>query len=258
MLHRTLPEPAAPTEADIETDATRAADEALERAQWHLRVLAEVAEIGLGLTRQLGELASARIEAAKVEGRALSREDDATLTAFNKAAQTLRRTIALREKIDAQIIAAKKGLVEERTRRRTELNEAHQYNKKMAIIFGVHDAYAAVTGEKEYDASVDNMMEDIGEHMCDADEFRGWLDRPVGETVTQLCAALGLGPDSIVKDGEVWKVRRPPNELEHHLVKRDKVYPRPREGPTWYKDLPAMTGRIPWPGQVAAAAAIPP
>ena len=51
-------------------------------------------------------------------------------------------------------------------------------------------------------------MEDAQEYLGDADEMRGYLDRPVGETVAKLCAALGLDPEACAPDGAAWRVRR--------------------------------------------------
>ena len=68
-------------------------------------------------------------------------------------------------------------------------------------------------------------MEDAEEYLGDADEMRGWLDRPVGETVAKLCAALGLDPDACAFDGETWKVRRPITQFEQLIEERAEKFP---------------------------------
>ena len=93
---------------------------AADRAAWHVRILGEAAEIHLTLTRSLGELALARVEAAKTENRGLTPDDDVTLAALAKATQTLRRTVALRDKLDTQATARREGLQADRVRRRAE------------------------------------------------------------------------------------------------------------------------------------------
>ena len=57
--------------------------------------------------------------------------------------------------------------------------------------------------------------------------MRGYLDRPVGETVARLCAALGLDPEACEPDGDAWRVRRPPLNFELRLEERARKYPAP-------------------------------
>jgi hypothetical protein len=218
MLYRALQDPAPPVDADVDTAAMPAA----ERAEWHVQVLGEVVESSLTLMRTLGELAIARVEAAKAEGRGLAPADDLTLAAYNKVTQTLRRTVALRDKLDAQATARREGLQAERVRRRAERATAHKSAKTEAVLDGLSDAYAAQTSDAEYIDHIDNLMEDAESYLddADADEFRGWLDRPVGETVARLCAAVNLDPDSCVQVGDAWRVRRPPRDFELFLSRR--------------------------------------
>ena len=219
MLYRSLPDLPAPTEADLDTAAMAASEASLERADYHLRILGELTEIGLNLVRSLGALAQARIEAALLENRALTPAEDAGVASLNKVAQTVRRTVALRERIDAGAKAGREGLIAERARRRADLDTDHATDKTEAILDGLHDAYAVDTPQAEYEENIERLMEDTREHLRDADEFRGWLDRPVGETVAKLCAQLGLDPDGCVLDGETWTVRRPPTEFERTFAK---------------------------------------
>ena len=224
MLYRSIEDPAPPVDADVDTAAIAASAAAAERAEWHVKILGEVAEIGLTLTRSLGELAVARVEAAKAEGRGLAPADDVTLAALDKAAQTLRRTIALRDKLDAQATARREGLLADRARRRADRAGAHESAKTDAVLCGLADAYAADATDAEYNGHIDDLMADAEEYLgdADADEFRGWLDRPVGETVARLCAALDLDPDSCALVGETWRVRRPPRDFELFLERRDR------------------------------------
>ena len=94
-----------------------------------------------------------------------------------------------------------------------------------AIINGLHDAWAADCSDTEYNDLADRLLDDAREYLVDADEMRGYLDRPVGETVARLCAALGLDPDACESDGETWRVRRPPLDFELRLEERARRYP---------------------------------
>ena len=225
MLYRSLEDPAPPVDADVDTAAMAETAAAAERAAWHVKILGEAAEISLTVMRSLGELALARVEAAKSENRGLAPDDDLTLAALGKATQTLRRTVALRDKLDAQATARREGLLADRVRRRADRATAHVSAKTDAVLDGLADAYAADTSDAEYNDHIDNLMADAREYLgdADADEFRGWLDRPVGETVARLCAAVDLDPDSCALVGETWRVRRPPRDFELFLERRDRA-----------------------------------
>jgi hypothetical protein len=215
MLYRTLDDPAPPADANLENLAA-----ALERDERHLRVLARLTQIAMDLAEALGEAAKARIETGKTEDRPPAPTDTATIDAFNTIAQTVRRTVALEAKLAEGVKTRRAGLIAERAAR----DEAHVAAKNEAIIFGLHDAYAGSTSGAEYEALIDRLMEDAEEHLRDADEFRGYLDRPVGETVAKLCAALGLDPDSCTPDGDAWRIRRPTTEFEMLLDERARKF----------------------------------
>jgi len=234
MLYRSLEDPDPPVDTDVDTAAMAETAAAAERAAWHVKILGEAAEISLALMRSLGELALARVEAAKSENRGLAPDDDLTLAALGKATQTLRRTVALRDKLDAQATARREGLLADRVRRRADRATAHVSAKTDAVLDGLADAYAADTSDAEYNDHIDNLMADAREYLgdADADEFRGWLDRPVGETVARLCAAVDLDPDSCARVGEAWRVRRPPRDFELFLERRDRAMAAAVSAPT--------------------------
>ena len=244
MLYRALKDPAPPVDADVDTAAMAESAAAAERAAWHVEILGEAAEIYLTLTRSLGELALARVEAAKSENRGLAPDDDVTLAALGKAAQALRRMVALRDKLDQQATARREGLLADRVRRRAERAAAHQSAKTEAVLDGLADAYAADTTDAEYNDHIDDLMADARDYLddADADEFRGWLDRPVGETVARLCAAVNLDPDSCARVGDAWRVRRPPRDFELFLERRAR----------------AMAALVSAPGEEAGAECAPP
>jgi hypothetical protein len=225
MLYRALQDPAPPLDAEVDTAAMAECAAAADRAAWHVEILGEAAEIHLALTRTLGELALARVEAAKTEKRGLTPDDDVTLTALGKATQSLRRTVALRDKLDKSATARREGLLADRVRRRAERAADHQSVKTDAVLDGLADAYAADTTDAEYNDHIDDLMADARDYLDDADtdEFRGWLGRPVGETVARLCAAVNLDPDSCARVGNDWRVRRPPRDFELFLERRDRA-----------------------------------
>ena len=221
MLHRSLPDLPAPTDADFDAPDSAEASAALERDERHLRVLAELTDIGMRVARALGAAAEKRIlEAAGEDGALAPGEDPAA--AFNKIAQTVRRCVALEAKLAADVRSGRAGLAAERAARAAKCKEDHKAAKLEAIIDGLHDAWAVDCPQTLYEEQVERLMEDAQEHFLDADEFRGWLDRPVGESVAKLCAAVGVDPAACTLDGETWTVRRPPTAFERTIA---ELYP---------------------------------
>ncbi len=80
------------------------------------------------------------------------------------------------------------------------------------VMSGPHDAWAADCPDTEYHDLVDRRRADAQEYLGDADEMRGYLERPVGETVAKLCAALD--PEACERDGDTWRVRE--RAWRHH------------------------------------------
>ena len=231
MLHRALLDPIPPADADIDTAAMAEAEREFERGERHLRILAELAEIGMRLARTLGELVGARAE-RELKGEVASGRSEDAAAAFDKMAQTVRRTAALEAQLAEGVKVRREGLITQRAERRATLDAAHKSAKSEAILYGLHDAYAASTPEVEYKEQVERLMEDVQEFLGDPDEMRGYLDRPVGETVARLCAALGVDPDTCTLDDGAWTVVCPPSVFEQLAAERTNKSPAslPRSG----------------------------
>ena len=232
MLYRSLPDLTPPTDADLDTEAMVEAAASVERGERHLRVLARLTEIGMRIAEALGRQIEAKIEAGTAEDAVLKPGEDPT-TAFNKIALTVRRTVALEAKLASEVNTRRDALVAERAVHRAAREKAHESAKKQAVIYGLHDAYAGSTPDEEYEEQVERLMADAEEYLGDADEMRGYLDRPVGETVAKLCATLGLDPDACALDGESWKVRRPPCEFERRREERARKFGKLPPSPSW-------------------------
>ena len=225
MLFRSLPDLPAPTDADFDTAATSAAEALVERGERQLRILARLTDIAMNLAEALGRQAQARIEAATTATTEADSPppplEDPTI-AFNRMAQTVRRCVALEARLAAGVKAGRDSLFADRAVRRAASTQAHEKAKLEAIIDGLHDAWAVDCPQTLYEEQVERLMEDAQEHFLDADEFRGWLDRPVGESVAKLCAAVGVDPAACTLDGETWTVRRPPTAFERTIA---ELYP---------------------------------
>jgi hypothetical protein len=259
MLHRALLDPIPPEDTDADIAATAETTRAVERGERHLRLLAELSEIGMTLARSLGELAQARIETELKGEVAPGRSEDAA-SAVEKMAQTVRRTLALEAKLAEGVKARRQRLVTDCAERRAARAAAHKTAVGEAIMEGLHDAYAADCSDDEYHELAERLLDDAKEYLDDADEMRGYLDRPVGETVARLCAAMGLDPDACEPDGDAWRVRRPPLDFELRVEEKARRYgsasslslPRSGEGQTAKPSEWGAAGKPPDP-QAAAA-----
>ena len=232
MLHRALLDPIPPAETDADTAAMAEEAIAIERGERHRRMLVELAEIGMRLVRSLGELVDAHVEQEKKDADAPSRSKDAAV-ACDKMALTVRRTLALEAKLAEGVKARREKLISDCAERRATREAAHKTAVGNAIINGLHDAWAADCSDTQYNDLADRLLDDAHEYLGDADEMRGYLDRPVGETVARLCAALGLDPEACEPDGETWRIRRPPLDFELRVEERARKYGSLPPSPSW-------------------------
>jgi hypothetical protein len=234
MLHRILQDPIPPDDADTAAMVETARD--VERGERHLRMLAELSEIGMGLARSLGELAQTRIEREKKSDDAAPARSEDAAAAFDKMSQTVRRTLALEARLAAGVKGRRETLITDRAEHRAANGATHKTAVDDAIIAGLHDAYAADCPDAEYHDLSERLMDDAREYLGDADEMRGYLDRPVGETVARLCAAMGLDPEACEPDGETWRVRRPVLNWELRLEERARKFGHPPPSPEVGRD----------------------
>src|SRR5580698_1360743 len=98
MPYRPVPTPPSSPEADLDTPEMAEAAACVAIGEDQLAMLAELARYGMDLAKAQRDYAQARLAAAAAataEGAALKPGED-PVAPFNKIAQTVRRTIALR------------------------------------------------------------------------------------------------------------------------------------------------------------------
>jgi hypothetical protein len=120
----------------------------------------------------------------------------------------------------------------ERAERNATRGAAHKNAVEEAFISGLHDAYAATCPDAEYNELADRLMDDARDYLVDADEMRGDLDSPIGETVVRFCAAMGLDPEACEPDGDTWRIRRPALDFEVRLEEKARKYGAPHPSPS--------------------------
>jgi len=200
VIYRSIPDLDPPADADVDAPDLARADAAIDLCERYQVMLARIAEIGM-------EMIEAGARQAKADGGAGDPD------AFCKVSQAVRRTVALHVKLARDARTDRNTVQAERARRRADGARARKTAKDEAILFGLHDAYFGSGSEPEFDPGgylFDRMMDVDVERLDDSDEFAGYLDRPVGETLAKLCAIVGLDPGACVLDDGVWRVWEAP------------------------------------------------
>jgi hypothetical protein len=225
MLYRPITTPQAPPDADIESPQIMEAAAFVQSGEDHLAMLGELARYGMEIAQAQRDYARARLAAVTADGAALNPAEDPG-AAFSKTAQTVRRTIAMQRTLKDAVDRRRAGLTGDRAARRAKRAEDHANAVRDAIEEALSDAFHADLILPDFDPQADpnkpepyeierrEMLDDAEFLLEDEREYGDWLNRPIGETVAKLCVALGLSPDSCVKRGGVWMIRRPSTPYE--------------------------------------------
>jgi hypothetical protein len=201
----------APCEDPASSTADDAPDPAVLRAERRLRLLEELADIGMDLARSLRPSAATGpgeaplAEAVRSKGREPA-------DAFGPLSRAIRLTLALEATTDAELRDLKAGIVRARAKerkkgaKRLRLAAAKELEDRIDRVRGlVIDVAVDQIDDDDKDAFseiVDELDERLSEHEA---EF-GRLDRPLRETVEGLCKVFGLSPDWSRWTGEGWSV----------------------------------------------------
>jgi hypothetical protein len=179
-------------------------DPAVLRAEQRLGMLRELAEIGMELARALRPGAAATSE-PPVDDKCKGRDP---AEAFGVVSRAVRLTLALEDKIDAELRDLKAGIVRERAdeqvraEKRAEVaaDEAEDARVRRVSELVISVAEAEI-GDIE---SFDNFHEALEERLEEDEAYMDCIEKPLRETVERLCNDLGLHPDWSRWDGEGW------------------------------------------------------
>ena len=196
---------------DLETFDVEApfVDPGAARSERHLRLLQELAEIGMDLARVLRRQALAQAALQDVGEQAgvteivggqitLSIRGDAGLV-FSRIARAVRQTLALELRLEEEQTARAAGLKTAWSQRRARVIQRRE-DAAMAPIRARREMVKDLA-EQLIEAEVDDedaaweMTCDIHERLDDDEAFDGYEDRPIGETLARICQDLGLSPD---------------------------------------------------------------
>ena len=183
--------------ADAST-APEAPDPAAARTERHLRLLQELAEIGMDLAREVGRRA---LDQA-TEGPSAA---DLALT-FSRIARAVRQTVALEARLAED---RRKDHAERATLGVSDRWRSARRKRQVRQIVG-----EIIETETATDFEADRLFEERDERLEDGDEEADFADRPIGELVARICRDLDITPDwSLFEDAD-WAIEearaRPP------------------------------------------------
>jgi hypothetical protein len=193
------------------TTPAEAPDPAILRAEWRLRMIEELAEIGMDLARGLHRRALAAADPAEPaaadtpetpktsSARRAAIPGDDPAEAFARLSRAVRLSLALHARTDEALRALRAGVAVEREARRVEAgrraaveaearSKSHRDTVERLVI-------EAAEREVEDDDSLGDVMDAL-EKRLEEDEAYWDLDQmPLREAVERLCADLELNPD---------------------------------------------------------------
>jgi hypothetical protein len=233
--HR-LPTLRSSPEVQIDTPPMAESAALIAAAEADLAMLARLAQIGMELAEAQGDYAKARLARATADAPAPLEPGEDPTAAFDKIAQTVRRTLALKGKVARDLERLRAGLAVQCAERRARRAADHERAMTDAVDDALTDAFTQMYGDGEAetdegDALCREMLIDKEDLLGDLDEFRDWLDRPVGETIVRLCAAFGLPADTCVEKNGAWWVKRPPTVYQ--AFRETRGSPPDPASPSW-------------------------
>jgi len=193
--------------AATERDAMAAA---VERAEGRLRIMRELTEMGMDITRVLHTqvLAAATAPEKSSAGRETPPPPDPAAS-FAKLSRAIRLTLDLEARADEALRALIAGEVTAREARREagkrRAETAGAARERAAIDRVEKQVRVAITRESESEAAEDALYEALEERLSHDVAYILAGQRPLRQVVEQLCGELGLTPDwSGWTEGEGW------------------------------------------------------
>jgi hypothetical protein len=202
-------------------------DPAVLRAERRLRMLEELAQIGMNLARALERQALAAADPVDPAEPAAPDAAEASASraptpntpagdpsvAFARISRAIRLTLALEARTDEQLRALRAGVAAEVEAQRVAARNraageatAHSQARRDEVERLV---WEAAEREVENLEALDSVLEALEERLND-DEAYFHLERaPLRETVERLCADLELTPDWSLWEGEGWTPEAP-------------------------------------------------
>jgi hypothetical protein len=162
------------------------------RRQQRLRMLREIAEIGIRLARGVER------QAEEPEATA----GDVALK-FSRIARAVRQTLALEARLEEEFAEAVRHEEVERDWARGQQARAPIDRRSRLVRRAVAQAIEADAEDEDQE---ERLFEALDERLCDREDDDDFLDRPIGELVAMICKTLGVSVDLSLWEDEDWAV----------------------------------------------------
>jgi len=203
----------------------------IQRAERQLRMLEELAEIGMDLARALPRRVEAESEAdTKTDAPAHTAGRDPA-DAFQRLSRAIRLTLALETRVAEALRALIAGEAVAAETRRTRRREATE--DRVRDLVG-----HAIAAEVDNGEALKDCLDAMDERLDEDEAYEDYADRPLRETVERLCADLGLTPDWSLWTDDGWAL--PPAALRP----AHSIFNQPRRTPCWRDRANAVPPRL--------------
>jgi len=179
-------------------DPQRPAETTAQREARHLRMLRELAEIGMDLARAVQRQAN---DPAPAEGDAAPADLTDLGLVFSRIGRAVRQTLAL----EARLVEVGR----ERERDADLFDHHRQANEARRAIRRKDEARRLVEQAIEAEAGegdVEQLLADLHERLEDPDDTADFADRPMGVLIARICRDLGVAPDWSLWEDQEWAI----------------------------------------------------
>jgi len=193
-----------PAGARAEWCAYPAPEAGEDRAERHLRLLKDLADIGMNIARAVERQALERAAAEPVQASGQAEPGTDIGLTFQRVAKAIRQTVALEAKLSADReeglrLAAETEEARAEGRQR-EARRARLHQRRRDVSRAVRKAIDNTDyGDKE------DLLADLAERLEDEDIEADLHDRPLSEIITQICKDLGIDANWMLWEGEPWE-----------------------------------------------------
>ncbi|HZZ69059.1 MAG TPA: hypothetical protein VFE18_12880 [Phenylobacterium sp.] len=181
-------------------DASGAGDPAA-RMERHLRLLQELAELGMRMARAVTEQVVAQgADEGSDAGPGDSRLAGDPGMVFSRIARAVRLTLVLEAKL-AEELADKERIDRSEAVRRARAIAQAPYREREEHL---RRAVARAIRRDLHDQDEETLFDTLNEEIDDWSRTPGFLDRPIGELAALICKDLGLTASPALWEHEAW------------------------------------------------------
>ncbi len=171
------------------------------RTERHLRLLQELAEIGMDIARAVRAEAVAEDDSQEPTPSRFGRGDLGLV--YSRIARAVRQTLALEAHVADDIGKAR---AEQERRRLDAAQVAFRHRQEDVRDFVARAVEADAIERRAPDEDVERLLDDLDERLEDGRYDDALADAPIAELVARICDDLGVTPDWRIWDDQDWAI----------------------------------------------------